>query len=188
LALDLSGLIQVLSAISSLAVIAGVVFVVFQLRQNAKLIEASNRQLELSNRQVEASIQQNRQQVLLSLVDHFTDDTYNFRRRTVREIMRKYSGNGWKDYLESNDDFEVRALLNQYESTGFLAKSGAVDVETLREGLGLVIEYDWDVLQPAIAYYGQLFKHSAFPNFEWLAAALKAAEPPAADPAGPRVP
>jgi hypothetical protein len=188
LALDLSELIQVLSAMSSLAVIAGVVFVVFQLRQNAKLIEASNRQLEISNRQVEASIQQNRQQVLLSLVDRYTTDAYNFRRRTVREIIRKYSGSGWKDYLESNDDFEVRALLNQYESTGFLAKSGIVDVKTLREGLGLVIEYDWNVLQPAVVYYGDIFKRAAFPNFEWLATALKEAELRAADIAGPRVP
>ena len=93
----------------------------------------------------------------------------------IRGIIRKYSENGWKDYLESNDDFEVRALLNQYEATGFLSKSGIVDVKTLaREGLGLVIEYDWDVLPSLrIAYYGDVFKRAPFPNFEWLATALK---------------
>ena len=41
--LDLSGLIQVLSAISSIAVILGVVFIIVQLRQNAKLIDLNTK-------------------------------------------------------------------------------------------------------------------------------------------------
>ena len=69
LTLDLSGIIQVLSAVSSLAVIAGVVFVVFQLRQNRKLIEASNRQLEDLEQTGGGPRPQNRQQVLLNLAD-----------------------------------------------------------------------------------------------------------------------
>jgi len=39
---DLSFLVSDLSAISSLAVILGAVFVVFQLRQNARLIKTAN--------------------------------------------------------------------------------------------------------------------------------------------------
>jgi hypothetical protein len=64
---DISTLVQYLDAVSAAAVIAGAVFVVLQLRQNARLIEASNKQLETANRQVEASKQQNRQQAILSL-------------------------------------------------------------------------------------------------------------------------
>jgi len=44
--LTLSGLIQVLSALSSIAVILGVVFIVVQLRQNAKLIDLNTKLTE----------------------------------------------------------------------------------------------------------------------------------------------
>ncbi len=43
---ELSGIIQVLNTVSALAVILGVVFVVFQLRRNNELIGISNRQVE----------------------------------------------------------------------------------------------------------------------------------------------
>jgi hypothetical protein len=73
-----------------IAVTVGVVFLVFQLRQDAKLIEASNRQIETSNRQVEANIQQNKQQVVLSTIDRFTDEAFSRKRKKVRDIIRKH--------------------------------------------------------------------------------------------------
>jgi hypothetical protein len=110
LSFDLSSVIQVLNAVSAWAVIAGVIFVVFQLRQNARLIEASNRQLETANRQVEASIQQNKLQAMLSTIERFTDESFNMRRKKVREIVKREQENGWKAFSQSEDDFQIRGL------------------------------------------------------------------------------
>lgn len=96
---DIAVLVQDLDAVSAVAVIAGVVFVVFRLRQNAKLIEASNKQIETANRQVEASIQQNRQQMILSTVDRFTDGSFNQQRKSVRDIVKKHGKKNWEGYL-----------------------------------------------------------------------------------------
>ena len=61
-------------------VLLGVVFVVFQFRQNARLIKASNEQ-------VKASILQNKSSVATSVVERFTDDSFTVRRKTMRDII-----------------------------------------------------------------------------------------------------
>lgn len=168
MAFDISTLVQDLDALSATAVIAGVVFVVFQLRQNAKLIAASDRQIETANRQVEASIQQNKQQVILSMVDRFTDDAFNLKRKKVREIIKKYQANNWEGYIESTEDYEVRGFIGNYESTGYLAKVGIVHVKMMQEAMGFSVVYDWAALEPAIMHYRETWKRHAYPNFEWL--------------------
>ncbi|MDA4111665.1 MAG: DUF4760 domain-containing protein [Thaumarchaeota archaeon] len=165
---DLSTLIQYLNAVSAIAVITGVTFVVFQLRQNAKLIEASNKQIETANRQAEASIQQNRQQVILSLVDRFTDESLTLRRKRVREIVKKYAANNWEGFHDSDDDYDVRAFIAHYESTGYLARVKIVDVKTIQEAMGSGVIYDWGGLEPAVKHYREIWKIKIFENFEWL--------------------
>jgi len=173
LPLDLTTLIQYLSALSSLAVTLGVIFVVFQLRQNAKLIEGSNRQIETANRQVEASIQQNRQQVILSTVDRFTDESFIHKRKKVRDIVKKYEANGWKDFLESEDDYEVKGFLGLYESTAFLARIEIVDVKLLVQGMGYLVVNDWIAIQPVLDYYRTTWQRETNPNFHWLYDSVK---------------
>jgi hypothetical protein len=58
MSVDLSTLINFLSAISSIAVILGAIFVVFQLRQNAKLIQLT--------------IRENRSNIALALLEKIT--------------------------------------------------------------------------------------------------------------------
>jgi hypothetical protein len=128
MSIALSTIIQYLDAVSALAVTLGVFFVIFQLRQNAKLIEPSNKQIETSNRQVEANLQQNLQTVILSTVDRFTDESFIRKRKKVRDIIKRYQANGWKEFLESENDYEVRGFLGLYEATGFLAKAGIINV------------------------------------------------------------
>ena len=168
-------MVQYLDAVSALAVILGVIFVIFQLRQNAKLIEASNKQIETSNRQVEANLQQNLQTVILSTIDRFTDESFIKKRKKVRDIIKRYQTNEWKDFLESEDDYEVRGFLGLYEATGYLAKAGIVNVEMLAEGMGLLLITDWVAVQPAIELYRAMWKRENYPNFRWLAGAVKGA-------------
>ncbi len=105
---ELADFVQVLNAISAIAVLLGVVFVVFQLRQNARLIKASNEQ-------VQASILQNKSSVATSVVERFTDDSFTVRRKTVRDIISKYQDVNWEGFAESAEDFEVRAFGSYYE-------------------------------------------------------------------------
>ena len=171
---DYTSLTQFLNAVSACAVIAGVVFVVFQLRQNAKLIESSNRQLETANRQVEASIQQNRQQAILSTIERFTDESFNVRRRKAREIIKKHQGSSWKEFSESEEDFLVRGFLGLYETTAYLVKAGIADIKMVAEGMGSMIVADWAALEPAVKYYrGAWKREDAYRHFEELERSVK---------------
>lgn len=166
--LEISTLIQYLNAISATAVIIGVVFVVFQLRQNAKLIEASNRQIETANKQVEASIQQNKQQVILTTIDRFSNEDFDQKRKRVRDIVKKYQSNDWKEYFESEDDYLVRGFIALYDSTGYLGKKGIVDVKMIQEGMGYLVINEWDTLKPAVDHYRAMWNRDVYLNFKWL--------------------
>jgi hypothetical protein len=167
LAIDLSTVIQYLNAVSALAVTAGVFFVIFQLRQNAKLIEASNKQIETANRQVEASVRQTQQELILSIIDRFTDDSFIRKRKRVRDIVKKHQENGWKDFLESDDDYEVRGFLGLYDSTGYLAKNGMADIRMLTDGMGFLAITDWVATEPVINHYLTTWKQEVYSNFKW---------------------
>jgi len=160
---ELADFVQVLNAISAVAVLLGVVFVVFQLRQNARLIKASNEQ-------VQASILQNKSSVATSVVERFTDDSFTVRRKTVRDIMRKYQDVNWEGLVESAEDFEVRAFGSYYEFTAYLAREGIIDIHLVQNVLGHRVTFDWEVFAPVAHYYRKNWgKKYIFANFEWLA-------------------
>jgi hypothetical protein len=173
LSFDLTQLVQDLDALSAIAVIAGVVFVIFQLRQNARMIESSEREVETANRQVDAIMQQNKQQVILSIVDRFTDDAFNLKRKKVRETVKKYQMTEWAGYLESADDYEVRGFMGHYESTAYLAKVKIVDAKMIQEAMGFGVIYDWAALEPVVNFYRDAWKRKAYANFEWLKDVVK---------------
>ena len=160
---ELADLVQVLNAISAVAVLLGVVFVVFQLRQNARLIKASNQQ-------VQASILQNKSSVATSVVERFTDDSFTIRRTTVRDIVKKYQDVNWEGFAESAEDFEVRAFGSYYEFTAYLARENIIDIRLIQNVLGHRITYDWEVFAIVAHYYRKnLGKKYVWANFEWLA-------------------
>jgi hypothetical protein len=172
LALDPAIIIQYLNAVSAIAITVGVLFVVFQLRQNAKLIEASNKQIQAANRQVEVGLQQNKQTVILSTIDRFTDESFIRKRKKIRDVIRKYREDRWKDFFESVDDFEVRGFLNLYDATGYLVKNGILDIGLISDGMGYLLMYDWESVEPAMEFYELTWNRNAFPNFRWLRNAI----------------
>ncbi|MDE1852400.1 MAG: hypothetical protein KGI38_01500 [Thaumarchaeota archaeon] len=76
MAIALSDLTLVLSAVSSVAVVAGAVFVVFQLRQNAKLVNAT--------------IHETKAGISFSMVERLIDDSFVGRRKNMYDTIRKY--------------------------------------------------------------------------------------------------
>ena len=111
--------------------------------------------------------------MILSTIDRFTDESFIRKRKKVRDIIKRYQANGWKEFLESDDDYEVRGFLGLYEATGFLAKAGIANVEMLAEGMGVLLISDWVAVQPAIEHYRAMWKRESNPNFRWLAGTVK---------------
>jgi formate-dependent nitrite reductase membrane component NrfD len=79
--LDLSTLINYLSAISSIAVILGAIFVVFQLRQNAKLIQLT--------------IHENRSSIAFALLEKITDESFALRRKKMHDVIKNAREANW---------------------------------------------------------------------------------------------
>jgi hypothetical protein len=159
---SLSFVLEVLSAGSGVAVILGIPFIYAQMRQNARMVEAANRQTELV-------AQQNRSQVLLSLAERMTDRDFVLRRKVIRDIITKHSQEGWEGFINSMDGFEIRAFATQYESAGLMVKLGLIEEEALMEALGLLTVIDWISLTPAIREFEKSWGRGAYPNFQRLA-------------------
>ena len=155
------GFFTFLSGISSIAVIAGAIFVVFQLRQNAKLIEAT--------------IHENRSNIALALLERLTDESFAVRRKKMHEVVKKYRDANWEGFDDSMDDFEVRNFAYIYELLGQLAKDKIVDLSTVRNALQYLVVFDWEAFAPVTNHLMERFKLAVNPweNFEWLAQETK---------------
>ena len=154
---DLSSIVTGLSAISSIAVVAGAVFIIFQLRQNAKLINAT--------------LQENKSNVAFTMLERIIDDSFVRRRKNVYDTAKKYGENNWEGFIGTFEDFEARNYAYMYELFGQLVKDGLVDKETMMKALKYIIVYDWKTLEPMIRYLNKAYdlKYNPWGNFEWLA-------------------
>jgi hypothetical protein len=104
LSLDLSTIFGDVGAISSIAVIAGAIFVVFQLRQNARLIQAA--------------LLENKANVSLALLEKITEESFAKRRKYMHDTVKKFSKLNWEGFDDSLDDFEARNFGYLYELIG----------------------------------------------------------------------
>jgi hypothetical protein len=155
---DFSSVVTFLSAISSIAVILGVIFVVFQLRQNSKLIKLQ--------------VIQNRSNIALALFDKITGETFAARRKKMHESIKAATASNWENFDDSLDDFEARDFAYIYELIGQLALHEVIDLELLRSSLQYLVVWDWDAFSPFSKHFMERYKLSIHPwkNFEWLAA------------------
>ncbi|HMK94912.1 MAG TPA: hypothetical protein VK536_05870 [Candidatus Limnocylindrales bacterium] len=163
--LDFSGLSQVLTAISSISVILGVVFVVIQLRQNNKLIELNAKQNEATLRELKSNIS-------FELLEKLTDESYARRRSFMWQTVKKYQAVNWEGFDDSADDFEVRNFAYMYDLFGQLAKEGLVDLATLARTFKYMVALDWQAFEPASKHINERYgleQNEIFSNFEWLA-------------------
>ena len=171
MSLDLSQITLFLSAVSSLAVVAGAVFVVFQLRQNAKLINATNHS--------------NKAAIAFSLLERIIDDSFVRRRKTVYDTIEKYGAKNWEGFMGTLEDLEARNYAYMFELFGQLVRDNIIDKEMAMKSLKYIIVTDWKTMEPMIKYLNAQFKVRINPwgNFEWLANEteryLKNIEPPA---------
>ncbi len=158
---SLSDVVTVLSASSSIAVILGAIFIVLQMRQNARLIEAT--------------LKENRANVAISMLERITDESFPRRRKRMFEIVERFKATGWKDAFESEEDLEVRNFAYLYELMGLLVENGLVDLELVLDTLQYLVVRDWDVFAPHAAFVKSKYDVSfdAWGRFEWLAQEAK---------------
>ncbi len=163
--LNLSSLIQVLSAISSIAVILGVVFIVVQLRQNTKLID-------LNTKLTDATFQEVKSNISFELLEKLTDESFARRRSFMWHTVKKYQASNWEGFDDSADDFEVRNFAFMYDLFGQLAKDGLIDLETLAKTFKYLVALDWQAFEPASKHIQKRYnleRNEIFSNFQWLA-------------------
>ena len=154
---SLSDVVVWLSAISSLAVIFGAGFVVLQLRQNARILEAT--------------LRQQRSDVAISLIERITDPSFPQRRSRMHEVIARFARNQWADAFETPDDFEVRNFAYLYELIGVMGKHGLVDLGLLTDTLQYLVVRDWQVFEPHARFISRRYpvNFNAYSNFQWLA-------------------
>jgi len=153
---SISDVVTWLAAVSSLAVIVGVGFVVLQLRQNGRLLEAT--------------LRQQRSDVTVSILERITDESFPRRRAEMHRILQHFADTDWKGAFESPEDFEVRNFAHFYDLIGVLAKYQFIDLDLLADVLQGVIIRDWDIFAPHAKRMRTEFGfYRAYANFEWLA-------------------
>src|SRR5205085_8897980 len=151
-----------LSAIGSLCVIVGTVFVVIQLRMNAKQAASAT---------------------AFGVIASVTDPSFAARRATLYEVSTKHASGDWTGFDRSLEDFEVRNYASIYEQLGLLVKRGLVDLDVVNGAMSAQVYADWVFFEPIRAHIieesGARFPVLApdkpgvedvyWPNFKWLA-------------------
>jgi len=157
--IDLSQISFFLSIISSSAVIAGAIFIIFQLRQNAKLIEVSARE--------------SRMNTSLALLEKLTDESFARRRKRMHDTIRKYRKKNWADFDDSLDDFEARDFAYIYELLGQLTRDETLDIDMVTNALQYLVVIDWEMFSPMAEHFVKRWGVNSWRNFEWLANRVK---------------
>ncbi|MCI4353467.1 MAG: hypothetical protein L3K14_08850 [Thermoplasmata archaeon] len=155
--LDISEITFILSAISSAAVVAGAFFIVLQLRQNARLIEAT--------------LTQNRNDAAFSILERLTHEATARRRKQLHDVSESRSGGNWDGFFGSLDDFEIRSFAYQYELIGQFTREGIVDIALVTHMMSYAIVADWLAFRPIAEHLHGQFQTATNPwiHFQWLA-------------------
>jgi hypothetical protein len=120
LALDASQVINILSALSSIAVTASAFFIILQLRQNSKVIRAT--------------LHQEKSNISFSMLEQITDESFARRRYQMHEAVKKYGALNWAGFDDSLAD--LRAARRPPRRTLQCAhkRVGEVRVASQRDG------------------------------------------------------
>ena len=154
---DFTPLINLLSAVSSVSIILGAIFVVFQLRQNARLIKTANFETKAN--------------MSFSVMEKITEESFARRRKNMHDAVKKYSQVNWEGFDDSLEDFEARNFGYIYELIGELVREEIIDQTIAIHSLRYLIVYDWQRFEPLVKHLMERYKVPVNPyeNFEWLA-------------------
>jgi len=138
-------ILTVLSGISSVAVIVGVILIIFQLKQNAKETRAT---------------------AAFALLEKLTDESFSRRRKNMHDTIRKYSAKNWKGFDDTYQDWEVRGFAYIYELIAQLVKQRIIDLDSITEALSYLVVADWEAFSPLANHIMERYggESSSFPK------------------------
>lgn len=155
--LDISEVTFILSAISSAAVVAGAFFIVLQLRQNARLIQAT--------------LAQNRNDAAFNILERLTQESTARRRKQLQDVSAHRIGSSWDGFFGSLEDYEIRGFAYEYELIGQFVREGIVDLDLVTHMMSYGIVADWLNFRPIAEFLNSKFGAAVSPwiHFQWLA-------------------
>jgi len=141
------------SLLSSIAIILGAIFVVFQLQDDRKLIEASIKQANSSQEQARLSTEQLKQNYELATVDLVTDiydfaNSLEFQKSWITVINSKIKS--YEDFKKLPDEKQLafHQVASLFESIGLLVEKNYVKQELIDDMFATQLA--WKSLEPFI--------------------------------------
>jgi uncharacterized membrane protein YqaE (UPF0057 family) len=153
LTLDLSSLYNDVSFLSSIAIILGAIFVVFEIRDNKKLVEASAEQARSAARQAELTTQQLAQNTELAHMDlvmriYEFANTAEFQSAWLTVLSIKIQSFEEFEKLSKSDQISIYQVAALFESLGVLVDRGLVKPDVIDDMFLTALA--WNTLLPFI--------------------------------------
>jgi hypothetical protein len=154
---DFSQIIEGLSAISSIAVIAGAGFVIVQLRLNSALLKAT--------------LRQEKKDAAFSMLQKLTEESFARRRANFYKVIEKRKTGDWTGFDDSEEDIEVRDFAYIYELFGQMVKHEVIEYSMVAEMLQYMVVDDWREFQAVSEHFMKRFgtRVSPWREFQLLA-------------------
>jgi len=167
--LDLFGeLVDDTSLLSSIAIILGAVFVVFQLRDDRKLIQATVQQAESSQEQARLTTEQLKQNYELATVDLITG-IYDFanslqvQQSWMTVLSTKLSTPNDFDNLPDSVMLSFLQMASLFESIGLLVERNYVKSELIDDMFAT--QQAWQYLEPFILWMRRKYESEEYYYF-----------------------
>jgi len=150
---DFSAVATDTSILSSIAIILGAVFVVYQIRQDEKLLQASVRQADANAEQAKLTMKQFVQNNELATVDlvlrmYEFADSMEVQRSFVSVIGSKIGSFEEFEALPEEKQLAFFQVVSLFESLGFLVEKGYVKAEIVDDMFATRLA--WDMTKPFV--------------------------------------
>ncbi len=162
--------------LSSMAIILGAIFVVLEIRDNKKMIEAATEQAKAAAIQADASAQQTKQNIEIADMDIIMR-LYEF--ANTREVQTSWltvlssTVNSFDEFnrLPKEDQVSFYQIASLFESIGVLLDRGIITLRTVDDMF--LPQTGWKKMKPFLEGIREQTGSEGFPYFEKLNAALE---------------
>ncbi len=161
----------VVTFVSSLAIILGAVFVVFELRDNKRMVAAANEQARAATLQAKASTEQMKQTNTIADMDMIMRlyefaNTREFQTSWLTVLNSRLSSFEEFEKLPREEQVAFYQVASLFESLGVLAKMEIVKLETVEDMF--VPETAWTAMKPFLEGVPSKYGGEGFTYFEKL--------------------
>ncbi|HZW58559.1 MAG TPA: hypothetical protein VFF30_19895 [Nitrososphaerales archaeon] len=153
LAISLDTISSDAAFLSSIAIILGAIFVVFQMRDDKRLIESSIKQANASSEQAKLTTEQLKQNYDLATVDLITRiydfaNGLEFQNSWLTVLKTKISSFEEYEQLPEQKQLALHQVASLFESIGLLVERGFVKVDLVNDMFATQLA--WNSLEPYV--------------------------------------